>query len=121
MYAPEGGRATSLAYPYEKNGSTFHDITPPELRRGESSIAYSGVLRRMTDSSYLIRAAWHCALHDPALSRFHLQKGEREKEIDLCRKYGIVGRTKGIGRLEPRGISFSTSGQNDGGGGEPRN
>lgn len=111
MYAPEGGRATSLAYPYEKNGSTFHDITPCELRRRESSIAYSGVLRRMTDSPYLIRAAWHCALHDPALSRFHLQKGEREKEIDLCRKYGIVGRTKGIGRLEPREFLFPRQGK----------
>lgn len=44
-----------LSYLYEKNGSTFHDITSCELGRRESSIAYSGVLRRMTDSSYLVQ------------------------------------------------------------------
>lgn len=81
VYAPEGGRATSPAYPYEKNGSTFHDITSCELRRRESSIAYSGVLRRMTDSSYLRTAVSHCALHDPVPPRFHLQNRERKKSI----------------------------------------
>lgn len=81
VYAPEGGRATSPAYPYEKNGTTFHDITSCELRRRESSIAYSGVLRRMTDSSYLRTAASHCASHDPVPPRFHLQKRERKKSI----------------------------------------
>lgn len=48
-------RADEQLLSYEKNGPTFHDITSCELRRHESSIAYSGVLRRMTDSSYLVR------------------------------------------------------------------
>lgn len=108
VYVPEGGWATSPAYPYEKNGSTFHDITSCELRRRKSSIAYSGVLRRMTDFSYLVQRLRivRCTIQ---FFRFHLLKREREKEIDLCRKYGIIVRMKETRRLVPRKFLFKAA------------
>jgi len=101
--APEGGWATSLAYPYEKSGSTFHDITSCEHRRRES-IAYTGVLRRMTDSSYLIRQPCIVQRTIQLFRAFIFKRWE--KEIGLYRKYGIVGRTKGTGQLESREFLF---------------
>lgn len=124
---PAGGRTSNFfrISPYEKNGSTFHDITPCELRRRESSIAYSGVLRRMTDSSYLIRRP-RIVRRTIQLFRAFIFKREREREGERRdRSTRAENMALSVDRREPEdsnrgGISFSTSRQNDGGG-EPRN
>jgi len=84
VYAPEGRRATFPAYLYEKNSSTFHDITSCEFRRRESSIAYSSVLRRMTDSLYFIRRPRivHCTIQ---LFRAFIFKRERERDRSMSK------------------------------------